>query len=170
MVADFIVQLAQNFEELKLWETTNYKTIQEKAAGIGTKCAIILFELWNKGSSPGIAVDVHVLNVGKALGVIPYDCEDQDLVQNTLEAVIDAKLWPLVNLRFGGLFQFLHLSRGEHDRNVIYRAAMEIGSPAMTMIQLFVSTKQLIAVESLKKEVAHVKLTIDDLYNLAMNR
>jgi endonuclease III len=108
-----VLLLSKDFEELRLWEEVPWKRMQAIVSGLGPKCAIILFEMWHPGSNPGIAVDIHVLTLAKSLGIFSYDCTNQELVQNTLESFIEIGKWREVNLVFGSLFQFLHMSRGE---------------------------------------------------------
>jgi endonuclease III len=155
LTAGFVMDLYQDFEEKKLWNAT-WQDISDLVKGAGSKIAIILYEMWHPGECPGIAVDIHVLTLGKSLGIFNYDCSDQELVQRTLEAIIPQAKWPDINLHFGSLFQFLHGSRGDDARHKLLEAAGEIGPEASAMLQLFDSTKKLVTVELLKKQLATV--------------
>ena len=119
---------------------------------------------------PGIAVDVHVLNLVEAVGVVPFDCEDQELVQNTMERLFEKELWRTINLKFGGLFQYLHQSRGEWEFDLIYKSAFRVGPHALRMLQLFIVTKRLITCESMKKTVMTLGQQMMEVYNYSMNR
>ena len=120
--------------------------------------------------TPGIAVDVHVLNLAKALGIVDFDCEDQELVQNTMESLFEKELWPTINLKFGGLFQFLHQSRGEREFELLYKSASTVGPHTLTKLQLFIVTKRLISCEGMKKVVGTISMQMLEIYNFSMNR
>jgi endonuclease III len=113
-----IILFAKDFEFQELW-TRSWQEIEDAVVGLGAKCSIILYKIWHPESSPGIAVDIHVLTLAKALGIFDYDSSDQEFFQNILESIADQKKWPEVNLLFGGLFQCLHLSRGQEGYRII---------------------------------------------------
>jgi len=166
--ARFVMALSSNFEELRLWEG-RWEAIQENVQGAGSKCAIILYEMWHPGKCPGIAVDIHVLTLGKSLGIFRFDCSDQKLVQSNLESIVEQSKWPDVNLLFGSLFQFLHSSRGDEARQKIIHAADRIGPTAFTMLQLFDRTKRLLGVEKLKSQVASIGASLKASLEEAVN-
>ena len=161
--ASFVMKLLVEFEDKKLW-LARWEDIQIQVEGIGSKCAIILYEMWHPGECPGIAVDVHVLTLGKALGIFHYDCGDQDLVQQTLQAIIPQAEWPEINMHFGSLFQFLHGSRGGEARRKLFDAARSVGPAASTMLKLFDSTKKLVGVGGLKKTLSTITATLKSSY------
>jgi hypothetical protein len=161
LTAGFVMDLHQDFEEKELWNAT-WQDIRDLVKGAGNKIAIILCEMWHPGQCPGIAVDIHVLTLAKSLGVFNYDCSDQELVQGTLEAIIPQAKWPAINLHFGSLFQFPHGSRGDDARRKLLKAAGEIGPEAITMLQLFDSTKKLVTVEHLKKQLGSVTAALEE--------
>ena len=170
LAASNILELAVYWEKRELWLVNDYRVLQETVRGLGAKCSIILYELWNPSRPPpGIAVDVHVLNLAKSLGLFQYDCQDQAFVQSTLESFIPPEFWPKINLLFGGLFQFLYMSRGQEEHKSIMDAAITVGPVATTMIQLFGTTKRLVAAESLKKELASVQSSLASMYEYSLH-
>jgi hypothetical protein len=152
MVSANIMLLAKDFEFKMLW-TRSWQEIEDAVVGLGPKCSIILYEIWHPESSPGIAVDIHVLTLAKSLGIFDYDSSDQQFFQNTLESIVDQKKWPEVNRLFGGLFQYLHLSRGQEGCRVIEKAAKKVGAEASTMLKLFETTKRLIALKTMQANI-----------------
>jgi hypothetical protein len=161
LTAKFIMDLYHDFEKRELWKAP-LEDIQRQVNGVGSKISIILFEMWHPGQCPGIAVDIHVLTLGKSLGLFNYDCTNQDLVQQTLEAIIDQSKWPEVNRQFGSLFQFLHESRGKGKRLELLAAADKIGPEAFTMLQLFDRTKKLIGMGGLKTRISAMEACLSN--------
>ena len=65
------------------------RIIEEKVEGARSKCAIIIYEMWHPGECHSIAVDIHILTLGKSLGVFRFDCSGQKLVKSNLELILD---------------------------------------------------------------------------------